>query len=538
MNTDPSTGSGQRDPDARWTREAGVLLHVTSLPGPYGIGDLGPQARAFVDWAAGAGLRLWQVLPLNPPGSGNSPYSSFSSFAGSPLLISPDDLAADGFAREADLADLPPFSDQQVDYHAVTAWKSAVLRRVFDRFQARGAARQSEQFEVFCRDPSQAPWLEDFCLFAAIKQDRAGQAWHKWPRTLAAHDPQALAQWESEHEREVQYHRFVQFLFWGQCRRLKTYAAGRGVRLVGDLPIYVALDSADVWAHQDLFELDKQGKPTVVAGVPPDYFSRTGQLWGNPLYRWAVHKRTGFAWWRERLRTVFRAVDVVRLDHFRGFAAYWEVLATRRTARKGRWVKGPGAAFFQAMEELLAEHELIAEDLGLITPDVAALREQFDLPGMHVLQFAFVPDKSGRDAPDPSNPNLPYRHRENAVVYTGTHDNDTTRGWYGSAPETERHIARTYLSVDGGLIHWDLLRTAFSSVARWAIAPVQDILGLGRDARMNTPGVAEGNWTWRLQAGQLGEQSQQAVLRLAQFYGRVAETKAQPKAAENAGGTA
>ena len=515
-----SSASPPTDAEKANKREAGVLLHVTSLPGPFGIGDLGPQARAFVDWLVGAGLRLWQILPINPPGEGHSPYLTFSSFAGSPLLISPERMAQDGLLDDADLRQGPSFSASTIDYPTVGSCKQGLFECAFRRFLRDDDREQQAKFEAFCGAPAQAPWLDDYCRFAALKAAHCGAPWHEWPANLRAHDAEALSRWESAHSEAVQFHRFVQFVFFGQWDQLKRYATGRGVRLIGDLPIYVSSDSADVWANQELFKLDREGRPTVVAGVPPDYFSKTGQLWGNPIYRWDVHERTGFAWWRERLRAAFRTVDVLRLDHFRGFAAYWEVPAGHKTARKGRWVKGPGPAFFEAVADAVGDGQIIAEDLGLITPEVVVLREQFGLPGMHVLQFAFTPAAPGSEFPDPTNPNLPFNHRENAVVYSGTHDNDTTRGWYESALEAERHIARMYLYVDGGLIHWDLVRAAFSSVARWAIVPVQDILGLGTDARMNTPGVGEGNWAWRLEPNALTPQAQEAVLRVARFYGR------------------
>jgi len=514
-------------------REAGVLLHVTSLPGPFGIGDLGPSACAFIDWMDGAGLRLWQILPINPPGSGNSPYSTFSSFAGNPLLISPDQMVRDGLLDGADLQQDLSFPTSRIDYPGVETYKQKLFESAFRNFLRKSDRKQQAAFAAFCRDQAQAGWLDDYCRFTAIKAAHDDAPWHEWPRDLRAHDAQALSRWESAHSDAVHFHRFVQFVFFGQWERLKKYAASRGVRLIGDLPIYVSLDSADVWANQELFKLGRAGQPTVVAGVPPDYFSKTGQLWGNPIYRWEVHEQSGFAWWRERLRAAFRTVDVLRLDHFRGFAAYWEVPASHKTARKGRWVKGPGPAFFEAIADAVGHGQIIAEDLGLITPEVVALREQFGLPGMHVLQFAFTPATKGSDYPDPTNPNLPFNHRENAVVYSGTHDNDTTRGWYESAPEGEQHIARTYLYVDGGLIHWDLVRAAFSSVARWAIVPVQDLLGLGADARMNTPGVAEGNWAWRLEPDALTDQTQEAVLHIARFYGRYELPRRAPEAAES-----
>ncbi len=492
-------------------RSSGLLLHPTSLPGPYGIGDLGPQARAFAEALARAGCTFWQVLPLGPTGYGDSPYQTFSAFAGNPYLLSPDDLLADGLLLPADLADAPPFPQGRVDYGAVIPWKRAWLRRAFHRFREGRFPRLEAELAAF--QQAQQAWLDDFALFMALKEAHSGAPWTAWPEPLRTREPRALAQSRTRLADAVAQVVFEQFLFFRQWQALRKAAAAHGVRFIGDAPIFVAHDSADVWAHPELFCLDEHGQPTVVAGVPPDYFSATGQRWGNPLYCWEAHRQRGYAWWLARLRTLLGLVDVVRLDHFRGFAAYWEVPAEAPTAETGRWVPGPGAEFFAAVRDTLGDPPLIAEDLGVITPDVVALREQFGFPGMKVLVFAF---DSG-----PQNPFLPHNYASpNFVVYTGTHDNDTAVGWWQErASEDERDFARRYLAVDGRDIAWDLIRAAWRSVAKWAIAPVQDVLGLGNEARMNYPGRMGGNWAWRMTA----PLPEDAVGRLAEFnavYGR------------------
>ncbi len=503
------------------TRLAGALLHVTSLPGPGAVGDLGPEARRFIDWLHAAELRLWQVLPISPPERGDSPYSSYSSFAGNPLLISLEQLAEEGLLTPAEAADAPDSPEGRADFALARAWKGGRLRRAFERFKSRGPAALRRDFEAYCAAPEQRDWLDDYCLFAAIKQEQGGAVWTRWPSPLARRDAAALERWARGHKDEISFQRFVQFLFDRQWDALRAYAAGKRVRLVGDLPIYVAHDSADVWTHPELFKLDARGEATLIAGAPPDYFSPTGQLWDMPVYDWRAHADSGFNWWRRRVKAGLRRFDALRLDHFRGFVAFWETPAGHKDATRGRWSEGPGKALFDAIAQDQPLDRLFAENLGSIMEDVEALRAELGLPGVHVLQFAFAPRAPGEDAPDPANPNLPYNHERRAVVYTGTHDNDTTRGWYERASEMERHIARVYLSVDGGLIHWDMTRAAFGSVARWAIAPVQDILGLGTEARMNIPGLAEGNWGWRLTADQLTPQAQEAVAKIARFYGRV-----------------
>ena len=495
------------------TRASGLLLHPTSLPGPYGIGDLGPAAREFAAALGQAGCTFWQVLPLGPTGYGDSPYQTFSAFAGNPYLVSPDDLLAEGLLVPEDLAARPAFPAGQVAYGTVIPWKRALLRRAFARFRE-GRSPHLEGAWVAFRQ-AHAAWLEDFALFMALKEAQDGAPWTAWPEPLRTRQPDALAQAAREHAEAVERVAFEQFLFFRQWQALREAAAVHGIRFIGDAPIFVAHDSADVWAHPELFCLDKAGQPTVVAGVPPDYFSATGQRWGNPLYCWEAHRQQGYAWWLARLRTLLDLVDVVRLDHFRGFAAYWEVPAEAPTAETGRWVPGPGAAFFAAVRDTLGDPPLIAEDLGVITPDVVALREQFGFPGMKVLVFAF---DSG-----PDNPFLPHNYTSpNFVVYTGTHDNDTAMGWWQRASEEEKDFLRRYLATDGRDVAWDLIRVAWRSVAKWAIAPVQDVLSLDNRARMNYPGRLGGNWVWRME----GPLPEDALARLAEFnaiYGRKEE---------------
>jgi 4-alpha-glucanotransferase len=492
------------------TRASGILLHPTSLPGRFGIGDLGPEAERWLDFLAAAGQRLWQVLPLGPTGYGDSPYQSFSAFAGNPCLVSPERLLEDGLLESADLAAAPAFPPGQVDFGPVIEWKLALLARAHARHAAGSAPALRPAYEAFCR--AQAGWLEDFALFMALKESHGGAAWTSWEPALVAREPGALADASARLAEAVDSQRFRQFLFFRQWGALRARAHAQGLRIVGDLPIFVAHDSADVWAHPGLFQLDAKGSPTVVAGVPPDYFAKTGQLWGNPLYRWDVLAKGGYAWWLERLRATLEVVDVARLDHFRGFEAYYEVPARHTTAEKGRWVKGPGAQFFEAVRDALGALPIIAEDLGFITPEVLALRDRFELPGMKILQFAF--DHGAK------HPFLPHHHVKNCVVYTGTHDNDTARGWYANAPEKERHFARSYLGRDGSDFAWDLIRAGMASVADTFIAPLQDVLDLGPEARMNLPGRPNGNWGWRFRREQLSDAVQERLKGLAETYGR------------------
>jgi 4-alpha-glucanotransferase len=478
--------------NASLERSGGVLLHPTSLPGPYGIGDLGPAAHAWVEALARAGQSWWQVLPLGPTGAGDSPYQCFSAFAGNPALISPDALFEDGLVQAADLeaARLP---EGDVDYAAVARSKARLLARAWEAFRAGAATPLAGPFEEF--RAAEAAWLDDFALFMAIKERHPEGAWTEWPVELALRDPEALRRARAELADAVGRQQFIQFLYARQWGRLRGRANALGVRLIGDLPIFVSTDSSDVWARPGLFLLDRSRRPRVVAGVPPDYFSATGKRWGNPLYNWAAMRRDGYAWWVARLRATLALVDLARIDHFRGFEAYWEVPASSPTAETGRWVKGPGARLFEALRREVGGLPLIAEDLGVITPEVDALRRRFGLPGMRILQFAFGGAVETRF--------LPHNYTRDAVVYTGTHDNDTTAGWHAALTEAEGRAFREYAPDAGEGPAWALIRLAWASVADLAVTPAQDLLGLGREARMNRPGVAEGNWRWRLRQGML-----------------------------------
>jgi 4-alpha-glucanotransferase len=490
-------------------RAAGILLHPTSLPGRFGIGDLGQAAYQWVDALARARQKWWQILPLGPTGYGDSPYQCFSAFAGNPFLISPERLVQDGLLKDNDLAG-PNFPANRVDYGPVIEFKNRLSARAWDNFQAGAAPALRPAFEEFCG--REARWLDDFALFMALKDAHAGKTWQEWQPEVVLRQPAALDEARRKLARAVGLHKFRQFLFSRQWRAVKQYANDKGIRLIGDVPIFVSGDSADVWANPGLFELDERRRPRVVAGVPPDYFSQTGQLWGNPLYDWQALKRSGYRWWIDRLHGTLEQVDLIRLDHFRGFEAYWEVPAGRPTAEVGRWVPGPGADLFEALRAALGGLPLIAEDLGVITPGVDALRERFHLPGMRILQFAFGGATENRF--------LPHNYEHHTVVYTGTHDNDTTRGWYAAIAEHERDHVRRYLARDGRDIAWDLIRLAWMSVADLAMAPLQDVLDLGTEARMNLPGRPAGNWGWRLQEAQLNFGTLDRLAELTTLYGR------------------
>jgi 4-alpha-glucanotransferase len=494
----------------RLPRSSGIVLHPTSLPSPWGIGDLGASAFRCVDWLAEAGQSLWQILPLGPTAYGDSPYQCFSAFAGNPLLVSLDKLVEDGLLDRQELQAAPPFSDAAIDYGAVINAKLPLLRKSFERLRQ---SKQARAFDAFCA--AEGSWLDDYALFIALKDQHGGASWDTWEHDArcAARQPAALERWRGKLADQVEGIKYLQYLFFSQWRKVKAYANEHSIRIVGDAPIFVAYDSADVWAHPDLFYLDPDGHPTVVAGVPPDYFSATGQLWGNPLYRWDRMAETGYAWWVARVKAMLALVDVVRLDHFRGFEAYWQVPAGEPTAARGQWVKGPGAALFETLERALGELPIIAEDLGLITPPVVALRERFSFPGMKVLQFAF-----GGDADDPY---LPHNYTHNCIVYTGTHDNDTTLGWFNTRGAAERQAAQRYLGRDGSDICWDMLRLAFASVADVAMAPLQDVLRLGSEARQNTPGRGDGNWCWRFRADALTPGLAHGLREMTATYGRL-----------------
>ncbi len=492
-------------------RAAGVLLHPTSLPSPDGIGDLGPGARGWVHWLADAGVRWWQVLPLNPPGPGQSPYSALSSFAGNPLLVSADELVREGLLVEADLDDRPRFPDGAVDFAAAIPWKDRLLRRSFDRFLADLPEKKVEALERFRQ--VHGGWLRDWAPFAAIKDAHGGAPWYEWPTELRRRDADGVAAWCRDHRDEVRFAEFCQFLFFRQWTAVRAHASQHGIHILGDMPIFVAYDSADVWGRRDHFLLDDEGRRLVVAGVPPDYFSATGQLWGNPLYDWQRLAADGYAWWIDRLHQTLALVDAVRIDHFRGFAAHWEVPAGDDVASGGRWVPGPGRHFFDTVREALGELPLVAEDLGEITPDVVELRRQLGLPGMAVLHFAF--------SPEPRSEFIPYALERDQVVYTGTHDNNTTVGWYHEdASDAERDLVRRYCASDGAEVHWDLIRLAMASVCDLAVVPFQDLAGLGSDCRMNRPSVAEGNWRFRVTDWMLADGIRDRLAELVWVYGR------------------
>jgi 4-alpha-glucanotransferase len=494
----------------RFPRASGILLHPTSLPGEYGIGNLGEPAYDFVDFLSASGQRLWQVLPLGPTGYGDSPYQSFSAFAGNHLLISLAELLREGVLAPSDLDTAPQTSDNRVDYGSVIDFKRAVLRESFARFKAQASRAQRGEFSEF--QAVHQSWLDDYALFMALKDHFGGVAWNRWDRAIRMREPDAVADWTHGLVNDIEFHKYLQFQFFRQWLALRRYANRRAIRIVGDIPIFVAFDSADAWANRELFFFDAEGNPTVVAGVPPDYFTETGQLWGNPLYRWDAMVANGYAWWTHRFAATFKQVDIVRVDHFRGFEAYWEVPGDAETAVNGEWVKGPGAELFRAVERELGALPVIAEDLGVITPEVEALRGELGFPGMKILQFAFNGD-NGSDY-------LPHNYDRNYAVYTGTHDNDTTCGWFESAPEGERQFALAYTGSDGQEFHWDLIRLALSSVADMAIIPLQDVLGLGTDARMNFPGRPSGNWTWRYAPGMLTPEMITRLRTLTWIYGR------------------
>ena len=487
----------------KFPRSSGVLLHPTSLPGHHGIGDFGAEAYRLIDFLHAAGQKLWQVLPLNPTGYGDSPFQCFSASAGNPLLISLDHLSEEGILSKEELRSVPPFPAESVDYGAVAAYKTPLLHRAAANFFSRASAERRRELQEFTT--THASWLDDFSLFMAVKEEQHLVSWTKWPDDIASRQSEAMRRKREQLASKIDAHKFLQFVFFQQWQKLRNYAGERQIRIVGDVPIYVAHDSADVWANPQFFLLDERGNPVKIAGVPPDYFSATGQCWGNPIYNWPLLKQTGFRWWVDRIRSALRLYDLIRIDHFRGFEAYWEVPGNETTAVNGRWVKGPGAELFSVLRKDLGELPIIAENLGVITPEVEAIRHEFELPGMAILQFAF--------GNDPQAPTFkPHNYVRDLVAYTGTHDNDTVVGWWtssgtGDSTRTaedvlkEHAYARAYLDFTDEPIHWVLIRAIMASVANTAIAPMQDILGLGSEARMNLPGVSSGYWKWRMKPG-------------------------------------
>ncbi len=500
----------------KFERGSGILLHPTSLPGRFGIGDLGDAAFRFVDFLADSRQHYWQIMPLGPTSYGDSPYQALSAFAGNPLLISLERLIDEHCLAPWDLGGAPAFPEHHVDYGEVINFKQRLLRLSFENYKANASDVQKIGLEAFIA--ANHSWLDDYALFASLKDAHGGSSWISWEPDIATRQPEALDRWRLNLNDRVSLHQYVQFLFYTQWSSLKAYANAHDIRIIGDIPLFVAYDSADAWAHQELFYCDAQGKPTQVAGVPPDYFSSTGQLWGNPLYRWDAMARDGYAWWIARFRSALQQVDVVRLDHFRGFEAYWAVPAGSETAINGKWVKGPGSDLFRAVTQALGPMPVIAEDLGLITPEVVALREELGFPGMKVLQFAF----SG----DPTNLYLPHNFEQNCVVYTGTHDNDTTLGWLNTTSESDRTALHRYLGDRVHELNWELIRLAFMSVAHTAIVPLQDVLSVGSEGRMNTPGRASGNWGWRYSQAMLTAAARDQLKALTESYGRVTGERA------------
>ncbi len=503
-------------------RASGILLHPTSLPGPFGIGDLGPEAYRFIDFLADTEQTLWQILPLGHISYGNSPYMCLSAFGGNPYLISLEKIADDGLLDSADIKDFPAFPAHRVDYGWVINHKIPLLHKSFQNFKKKYSTKYPDDYFAFCE--GHAYWLEDYSLFTALKDAHGGHVWTSWDKAASKREPDALVRWRNTLAEQVQFWKYVQYQFFKQWTSLRRYCHQKGIRIIGDIPIYVAHDSAEVWAHRELFYLDGQGNPVVVAGVPPDYFSTTGQRWGNPIYRWDIMAQSEYRWWIDRFRINFSLVDIVRLDHFRGFEAYWEIAAANSTAMQGRWVKGPGIVLFNALKAVLGGVQMIAEDLGVITPEVDTLRDQLGFPGMRILQMAF--------GNDPKAPEYrPHRHIRNCVVYTATHDHNTTVGWFTTEPGTattqtaeevkqEREYTLKYLGTDGEEIHWDFIRLALSSVGNWAVFPLQDVLGLGTEARMNLPGTSQGNWEWRFTTDMLTPNIRSTLRELARIYER------------------
>jgi 4-alpha-glucanotransferase len=469
-------------------RSSGVILHPTSLPGPFGIGDFGPTAIHWLDFMAKAELGLWEILPLGPTGYGDSPYQCFSAFAGNTRLISPILLVEDGLISIENIENHPHFSNKKVDFNRITRWKDKILLLAFKNYYKSPPASLKIEFESFRQQ--QSDWMDDYALFMSIKDIYKKVAWNQWPDELRFRDQASLDKFKKKNAKKILLHAFKQYLFFKQWETLHDYAQSKNVLIVGDLPLFIAFDSADVWTNPELFDLTETHEPRVIAGVPPDYFSPTGQLWGNPHYRWSAHKQTGYQWWLRRFQKSLEMMDIVRLDHFRGFSGYWEVKAGMPTAEEGRWVQGPGSSFFEEIEKKLGKLPIIAEDLGVITPDVTKMRDRFNFPSMRVLQFAF--------SSDANNPFLPHNYPDNCVAFTGTHDNTPSRSWYQNASTKEREFCRQYLKSNAKHIAWDMIRAIWASAAIFTFAPMQDFLELGNKARMNFPGVLGNNWNWRI----------------------------------------
>lgn len=494
-------------------RMSGILLHPTSLPSPYGIGDLGANAYDFVDFLEKSGQHLWQILPLTHTGFGDSPYQSFSAFAGQPYLIDPDHLLELKLIEKEDLEDHPKFNDQRTEYGKVIPWKIALLKKAHKKFFDTKPEKLMNDYSSFCIENQY--WLEDYATFMTLKDMHKGESWLKWDEKYRKADQGTKNSVHWEHCFEFDFYCFIQFIFFTEWNRLKKYANNRGIKIIGDIPIFVSMDSADIWANQHLFQVDSKGFPTSVAGVPPDYFSATGQLWGNPLYNWEAHQRDGFKWWISRIQSQLKNLDILRIDHFRGFEAYWSVPAKDTTAVNGHWVKAPGKQLFTAVENALGKNlPIIAEDLGVITPEVEELRDSFGFPGMKVLQFAFESLEE--------NNFLPHRFEHpNCVCYTGTHDNDTTRGWFETLNTKCKGKVFRYMNFLGDRFASSaFIRSCLSSIAAYAIFPLQDVLNVGKEGRMNFPGVAAGNWSWRFKGTDLTDKTAEDLHYLTKLYGR------------------
>jgi 4-alpha-glucanotransferase len=494
------------------TRAAGILLHPTSLPGKYGIGDLGENAYKFVDFLKKSGQSLWQVFPLGPTGYGDSPYQCFSAFAGNPLLISPDLLKSKGLLSDDELDNVPFFDPTNIDFGEVIKFKTGLLQKAYANFKNNGSELGESSAQFFADNKN---WLNDYSLFMAAKSFHGGVQWTEWSEDIALRKPGAVEEWTKKLEDEINYQKFLQFLFNEQWQNLKKYASENDVKIIGDLPIFIAYDSSDCWASKDLFSVDEKGKLKTVAGVPPDYFSETGQLWGNPLYRWDAMEKNDFKWWRRRFENLFKMVDIVRIDHFRGFDAFWEIPGDAETAINGKWIKAPGKKLFNSVKKHLGKLPIIAEDLGVITKSVAELRDEFEFPGIKIMQFAFG---EGGDKKF-----LPHNHIKNCIVHTGSHDNDTTKGFFDKAKVNDPEIynwTQNYLNYYGDDICDAMIKTVYASVANTVVIPMQDVLNLGGEARMNFPGKLGGNWGWRFTWDQISEDLEKRYLYLVDVYER------------------
>ena len=501
----------------RFERSAGILLHPTSLPGRFGIGDIGNEAFNFVNFLETSGQKLWQVFPLGPTGYGDSPYQCFSAFAGNPNLVSPEKLVEGDLLSLDEIEIYPQDNPHKIDYGHVIHYKKLILKKAYRNFK-NNQTRFLEAFNLFCKENKE--WLNDFSFFMAAKDFHNGELWTKWDKGLVVRDKDAMEKWKGKLADDISFHKFVQFQFFAQWKKLKEYANSKGIKIIGDIPIFVAYDSSDVWANNKIFTLDKEGNLEFVAGVPPDYFSETGQLWGNPLFIWEQMEKDDFLWWRHRMSNMLKLVDIIRIDHFRGFEAYWEVPGGAKTAEKGRWVKAPGEKLFNTLKKFLGELPILAEDLGVITKEVEALRDKFGFPGMKILQFAFGTGMERKF--------LPHNISPNSVVYTGSHDNDTTRAYFEKEKNADNNIyshTQKYLDYYGDEIVQKLIRTAYASVADIVIIPMQDVLNLGGEARMNFPGKSGGNWTWRFSWQQVPHYLAGAFKEMAELYERPPKPK-------------